>query len=56
MGRSRRSKAAPDTGPQMTSELSTDATRITSKGVSTSDAAPTSADNPNVDKGGTTGG
>lgn len=56
MGRSRRSKAAPDTGPQMTTELSTEATRITSKGVSTSDPAPTSAENPNADKGGTNGG
>lgn len=54
MGRSR--SKAPDNGPQMTAELSTDATRITSKGVSTDKPAPTSADNPNADKGGTNGG
>lgn len=49
MGR-RRTAAQGDNGPQMTEELSTHATRITSKGVSTKDAAPTSAENPNADK------
>lgn len=54
MGRSR--KAEADNGPQMTAELSTHATRITSKGVSKDKAAPTSAENPNADKAGTNGG
>lgn len=54
MGRTRKSDT--DNASQITSELSTDATRITSKGVSTDKPAPTSAENPNLDKGGTNGG
>lgn len=49
MGRTRKSQdTAPDNGPQITEKLSTNATRITSKGVSTDKPAPTSAENPNT--------